>query len=178
MPTPYVEPYPRWYTPVKWLIPIVLGLSAGTLVSFSLMGIIPISASFGKLAWLPAIYKSLEGIKAMAVLGGAFSLVGSFVGVSTAFVLRATVLFHENEKRGTQAQLAQHEIDKSYEVIEDLMAQNKELQDRLGSQSDDHYFINPVLPSRRKASSSEDEELEVVSDQEKDHKLKKSSLRQ
>ncbi|HET9843898.1 MAG TPA: hypothetical protein VFP93_04505 [Gammaproteobacteria bacterium] len=117
-----VDPYPNWYTPLKWLIPLALSLSAGIGMGLLILNVVSVPVAFGQLAWLPALYASMTGMKALTFLALSCGLVGTFTGVISAFLLRSTVLFFMNEYRGTQGQKAQERINE----LEDTIAQMAE----------------------------------------------------
>lgn len=106
-----VDPYPAWYRPLKWLLPISVALLAGLTLGLATTGVLPIPAMMGKAVWLPVIYSSLDTLQAVGMLLGLTSALSSVVGLSLFYGLRATVLFDMNEKRGWQGQKAQERVD-------------------------------------------------------------------
>ncbi len=106
----YVDPAPRWYTPLKWLLPISMALGVALITTTAILGILPIPMMFGKLAWLPAVYASQEGLKAAAMITVLPTLLASFVGLSTSMLVRSTILFSVNERRAYQGDKAQLEV--------------------------------------------------------------------
>ncbi len=166
-----VDKYPRWYTPVKWLLPISLAMLAATIVATAILGILPIPFAFGKLAWLPAIYASLETGKAAALLIGATASVASIVGFMTSFIARSTILFHVNETIGTQGQKAQEQIDELNKVIQFQEEQRNLMREKSAHDNALHETHprgrRPIIPSLSpddtKDKKSKKNDIEVLS---------------
>ena len=165
----HVDPYPRWYTPVKWLLPISLALLSGLGVFLALVNILPVPAAFGTLAWMPALYASMTGTKAVAFLSLSTGMVSAFVGVLSSFILRSTVLFYVNELRGTQAAKVQEyaaELEDKIAKLENVLALTAEENEKLrrGFYEDDELDeegVDPLIlsqgdsPSARRVSLEE-----------------------
>lgn len=157
-----VDKYPLWYVAVKWLLPISLSLMVGLTLGLAITGVLPIPAMMGKAAWLPAIYSSLDTFKAAGMLFGLSGAASAVVGLTSSFILRATVLFQLNEQMGIQAQLAQEALDrlheKYYELDElynrlhegQLLGNKPEAADSIDSSSSlEEEVPAPVTPLRR-----------------------------
>lgn len=82
----FVRPFPRWYTPVKWFVPLGIAFVAALLTALMVTGVMPLPAIFSILDWLPAMYQGMESL-------GGFTLASLAVGtVATMSVMAASVL--------------------------------------------------------------------------------------
>lgn len=175
----YVDPYPRWYTAVKWLVPLSLAIGSGLVVGLAILGILPIPFAFGKLAWLPAVYASLDTMKAVVLLGIGTTAVSAIVGLATAFLLRATVLFQVNEMRGTQGQSAQQRIEDLEKVINHLhqlqshndAAKNAEFESSLEDEREDSAFTPKFRHKSNLNDDNRDSPLKMASNDESEEGL-------
>lgn len=73
----FIRVFPRWYTPVKWGVPITVGVLSGLLFALMVMNVTALPASLAMLQWLPAMYQSLESLGAFTLLALSFGIVST-----------------------------------------------------------------------------------------------------
>ncbi len=92
------DSFPRWYSWLKWGVPIGLGVATGTWAGLTLLGTIP---AFGMLKWAPVFFSSLEGASAAAVFTLVTGAASSMVGLVSSLLVRAG-LFQVTENLATK----------------------------------------------------------------------------
>lgn len=80
----FVRPFPRWYTPVKWFIPLALTFVALLLTAFMVTGMMALPAIFSMLDWLPALYQGMESLGAFMLLSSTLFTVGTMSMMATS----------------------------------------------------------------------------------------------
>ncbi|MGE4349965.1 MAG: hypothetical protein AB7D28_09390 [Candidatus Berkiella sp.] len=113
----FVRPFPRWYTPVKWFIPLGLTFVAVLLTAFMVTGMMPLPAIFSMLDWLPALYQGMESLGAFMLLSSALFTVGtmSMMAISS---LTKLFLFQYVENMATDNLNGSQYLSQLKEVID------------------------------------------------------------
>lgn len=84
----FIKPFPRWYTPVKWGIPLVLAIVAGVLAGLMVANIMAMPAALSMFQWLPELYASLESLGAFTLLATSFGIASTMTALLTSIVTR------------------------------------------------------------------------------------------
>lgn len=90
--------YPRWYTLLKWGVPLGLSFITATWLGLVIVGSFP-AAAF--LAWAPTLYQGTAGLEAALALSVSMCAVACWVGVLTSIFVRGVILFQVNENLAT-----------------------------------------------------------------------------
>ncbi|MCS5708536.1 hypothetical protein CC99x_006395 [Candidatus Berkiella cookevillensis] len=113
----FVRPFPRWYTPVKWFIPLGLTFVAVLLTTLMLTGIMPLPAIFSVLDWLPAMYQGMESLGAFILLSSTLFTVGT-MSMMAASSLTKLFLFQYVENMATDNLNGSQYLSQLKEVID------------------------------------------------------------
>ncbi len=84
----YIKDVPSWYSAVKWLFPITVGVMAALLIAGMTTGLMAVPAFLSGLGALPVLYANLSAFGSFSLLAISTMTVAMFTGGAAALLTR------------------------------------------------------------------------------------------